>query len=132
MIQSDRHLCVTNVLYTPGHNDLEMNQWDVYDSARVLGECAEFLLNPPEEGGVRVRFVNGGSGGHCAHLVNLQADYLTSPHLTCSAAGGRRGGVWSDGGVGDWLHCRPAPAISRVDVHTCLSDYAGTDSPVRC
>ena len=49
MVKSGGDLCVTSVLETPGHNDLEVNQWDVYDTASVLGECAEFLLDPEEE-----------------------------------------------------------------------------------
>ncbi len=125
-IKSGSSVCRTNLLDTIGHNDLEVNQWDVYDTEEVLGQCAKFLLDNADD--LSVRMSNGGSGAHCVDIVNLQVDYLDRAFYACS----KEEGVWSDDySESEWIHCDKAPHISKIVVHTCLSDYSGTDSPVR-
>ena len=131
-VESGGEKCSTAVLETYGHDDLESNQWDTYDHEAVLGECAEFLLYPGGEGGVRVRVVYGGLGAYCADTINLQVGYLDRLRFTCGKNGSDTH-TWTNSGksVSDWMECDRSPDISRIDVFPCLSDYAGTDSAVR-
>lgn len=123
-IRSGQDYCATNVLDTHAHNDLEINQWDIYSSPDILGNCTGFVISNVDE--TEVRITNTGGGGHCSDYINLQVDYISKAFATCQVING----VWTDYSSSDWIKCRDGPDMGRIEIYPCMSDFAGTDSYV--
>ncbi|TRY63775.1 hypothetical protein TCAL_11499 [Tigriopus californicus] len=123
-IRSGQDRCVTNVLETHAHNDLEINQWDIYSNPDILGNCSGLFISNVEE--TQVRITNTGGGGHCTDIINLQVDYISKAFATCEVIGG----VWTDYSSSNWIHCQDGPDVARIEIYPCMSDFAGTDSYV--